>query len=53
MQNHGDYDDYYRGIGRNWAEYYDQTSDVPMLHVGGWYDSYAPARSRASSNCPA
>ena len=42
MQNHGDYDDYYRGIGRNWAEYYDQTSDVPMLHVGGWYDSYAP-----------
>ena len=42
MQNHGDYDDYYRGIGRNWVEYYDQTSDVPMLHVGGWYDSYAP-----------
>ena len=42
MQNHGDYDDYFRGIGRNWAEYYDQTADVPMLHVGGWYDSYAP-----------
>ena len=42
MQNHGDYDDYFRGVGRNWAEYYEQTSDVPMLHVGGWYDSYAP-----------
>ena len=42
MQNHGDYDDYYRGIGRNWVEYYDETADVPMLHVGGWYDSYAP-----------
>ena len=42
MQNHGDYDDYFRGIGRNWAEYYEQSSDVPMLHVGGWYDSYAP-----------
>ena len=42
MQNHGDYDDYFRGIGRNWVEYYDETSDVPMLHVGGWYDSYAP-----------
>ena len=42
MQNHGDYDDYFRGIGRNWAEYYADSSDVPMLHVGGWYDSYAP-----------
>ncbi len=42
MQNHGDYDDYFRGIGRNWAEYYEQSSDIPMLHVGGWYDSYAP-----------
>ena len=42
MQNHGDYDDYFRGIGRNWVEYYDQTADIPMLHVGGWYDSYAP-----------
>lgn len=42
MQNRGDYDDYFRGIGRNWVEYYDQTSDIPMLHVGGWYDSYAP-----------
>lgn len=42
MQNNGDYDAYFRGIGRNWVEYYDQTSDIPMLHVGGWYDSYAP-----------
>ena len=42
MQNHGDYDDYFRGIGRNWAEYYEASSDIPMLHVGGWYDSYAP-----------
>ena len=42
MQNHGDYDDYFRGIGRNWVEYYEQTADIPMLHVGGWYDSYAP-----------
>ncbi len=42
MQDHGVYDEYYRGIGRNWSEYYDQTADVPMLHIGGWYDSYAP-----------
>ncbi len=41
MQNHGDYDDYFRGVGRNWAEYYNQTADIPMLHVGGWYDTYA------------
>ena len=42
MQNRGDYDDYFRGIGRNWREYYEDTPDIPMLHVGGWYDSYAP-----------
>lgn len=42
MQNHGDYDEYFRGIGRNWTEYYEQTANIPMLHVGGWYDSYAP-----------
>ena len=33
-----DYDDFWSGPGLNWAEYYDQTADVPMLHVGGWYD---------------
>ncbi len=42
MQNHGEYDDYFRGIGRNWTEYYEETADIPMLQVGGWYDSYAP-----------
>ncbi len=42
MQNHGDYDAYFRGIGRNWMEHYDGTADIPMLHVGGWYDTYAP-----------
>ncbi len=41
MQNHGDYDEYWSGIGRNWVEYYDGTADIPMLHVGGWYDPYA------------
>ena len=42
MQNQGDYDDYFRGVGRNWAERYEASADIPMLHVGGWYDSYAP-----------
>ena len=29
---------YYRGIGRNWEDYYEQTADIPMLHIGGWWD---------------
>ena len=36
----GDYDQFWKGLGNNWSEYYAQTSDIPMLHVGGWYDSY-------------
>jgi len=38
---HADYDDYWRGYGVNWNEHYERTSDVPMLHVGGWYDPYS------------
>jgi len=37
---HADYDDYWKGLGKNWQEHYAETSDIPMLHVGGWYDSY-------------
>ncbi len=37
---HGDYDGYWKEIGINWEEYYDQTADVPMVHVGGWYDIF-------------
>jgi putative CocE/NonD family hydrolase len=40
MQNHGDYDEYWKDPDVNWVEYYDQTADVPMLHLSGWYDSY-------------
>jgi len=40
MATRSDYDDYWRTLGRNWEEYYAQTADVPMLHVGGWYDIY-------------
>ncbi len=36
----GDYDEYWKSPGVNWAEYYDVTADIPMLHVGGWYDTY-------------
>jgi len=37
---HGDYDEYWKAIGINWEEYYDQTADLPMVHVGGWYDIF-------------
>ncbi len=35
-----DYDDFWKGIGLNWAEYYEGTADVPQLHIGGWYDIF-------------
>lgn len=35
-----DYDDYWKQPDRNWSLYYDQTSDIPMIHISGWYDSY-------------
>ena len=37
---HSDYDDFWRAMGINWEEYYEQTADVPMVHVGGWYDIF-------------
>ncbi len=37
---HSDYDDFWRASGINWEEYYRQTADVPMVHVGGWYDIF-------------
>jgi len=40
MMTHSDYDDYWKDIGTNWMEYYDQTSDIPMIHISGWYDGY-------------
>jgi uncharacterized protein len=37
---HADDDSYWQSIAMNWEHYYAQTSDVPMLHIGGWYDIY-------------
>jgi putative CocE/NonD family hydrolase len=37
---HADYDDYWKGMGMNWEEYYPRTADVPMVHIGGWYDIF-------------
>jgi putative CocE/NonD family hydrolase len=42
MATHGDYDDdYWKHRDVNWQEHYDETLDIPMVHVSGWYDSYA------------
>ena len=41
MMTHGDYDEYWKHLDVNWIEYYDQTADIPMLLISGWYDSYA------------
>lgn len=37
---HSDYDDFWKEMGINWVEYYDRTADVPMVHIGGWYDIF-------------
>ena len=35
-----DYSDFWRRAPLNWSEYYEETADVSMLHVGGWYDIF-------------
>ena len=35
-----DYGPYWETLGMQWEKYYTQTADVPMLHIGGWYDIY-------------
>lgn len=37
---HPNYDAFWKQMGLNWAEYYEQTSDIPMVHISGWYDNY-------------
>jgi hypothetical protein len=36
----GDYDDYWKKPGMAGELFYDTWSDIPQLHMGGWYDSY-------------
>lgn len=40
MQSRSDYDEYWKQLDINWVEYYQQTADVPMMLLSGWYDSY-------------
>lgn len=37
---HADYDAYWKDPMMNWGEHYAQTSDIPMIHIGGWYDIF-------------
>ncbi|AHG89306.1 hydrolase CocE/NonD family protein [Gemmatirosa kalamazoonensis] len=37
---HADYDAFWKDPMVNWSEHYAETSDVPMLQVGGWYDIF-------------
>lgn len=33
-------DEYWNRLGMNWENYYAKTSDIPMVHIAGWYDIY-------------
>jgi len=35
-----DYGAHWDTLGMQWEKFYAQTADVPMMHVGGWYDIY-------------
>ncbi|MGZ5226937.1 MAG: CocE/NonD family hydrolase, partial [Burkholderiales bacterium] len=37
---HADYDAFWKDPMMNWSEHYRQTSDIPMLQIGGWYDIF-------------
>lgn len=37
---HADYDAFWKDPMVNWSEHYAQTSDIPMIHIGGWYDIF-------------
>ena len=41
MMTRGDYDAYWQQPDVNWSAHYANTSDIPMMHITGWYDSYA------------
>ena len=43
LLTHSDYDDYWRHPSWAPSEHWDRFPDVPMLLVGGWYDSYTRA----------
>ena len=43
LYTRGDYSEYWDHPGLNFAKFWDNHSDVPMLLCGAWYDSYTRA----------
>ncbi len=37
---HANYDAFWKDPMMAWDEHYAETADIPMLHVGGWYDIF-------------
>ena len=37
---HADYDAFWKDPMVNWETHYDQTANIPMIHIGGWYDIF-------------
>jgi uncharacterized protein len=37
---HADYDAFWKDPMVNWSEHYAETSDIPMIQIGGWYDIF-------------
>lgn len=37
---HANYDAFWKDPMLAWNEHYAETADIPMLHVGGWYDIF-------------
>ena len=37
---HADYDAFWKDPMVNWEEHYAQTANIPMIHIGGWYDIF-------------
>ena len=47
LVRHGDYDEFWKQPGFAIEEFLEQHSDVPILLIGGWYDSYTRATLEA------
>ena len=41
LLTHGDYDEFWEHPSLNPRVHYDNMPDIPILWIGGWYDSYA------------
>src|SRR4029079_13900549 len=46
--SHGDLDDYWRNYGASVIDHVAEYKDVPVYHIGGWYDSWAAQTSNLS-----